>query len=315
LRLIVVGAGLAGLTAARTLVSAGHDVTVFDKGRAPGGRMATRRIGAATVDHGAQFFTARSDVLGVLVREWTADGLVTEWCRGFGADPDGFPRYAVRGGMNALAKHLAAGLDVRCSAMVFAICRGAHGWAVQLDDASHHPCDGVVVTCPLPQSYSLLVPAEVTMPETLLRTDYDRTLALLAVLDGPSAVPEPGGVHGAPGFTFIADNLRKGVSAAPALTMHADPPWSKANWDADREVTHAALLALAAPWLGSATVVESQVKRWRFATPRTIWPDPCWRPEDGSPVVLAGDAFAGPRVEGAILSGAAAARSLLADAT
>jgi predicted NAD/FAD-dependent oxidoreductase len=310
--MIVVGAGLAGLSAARTMALAGHDVTVFDKGRAPGGRMATRRIGAATFDHGAQFFTARSDAFAAMVDDWMASGLVTEWCRGFGAEPDGHPRYAVRGGMNALAKHLAAGLDVRCPMMVFAIRRDANRWAVQIDDGSLHRCDGLVVTCPVPQSYSLLVPAEIAIPEPLLRTDYDRTLALLAVLDGPGAVPEPGGVQGAPGFTFIGDNRRKGISAVPALTLHADPVWSKTHWDADREATHAALLASAKPWLGAARVVESQVKRWRFATPRTIWPEPCWRPEDGSPVVLAGDAFAGPRVEGAILSGVAAARSLLA---
>jgi predicted NAD/FAD-dependent oxidoreductase len=52
-RIVVVGAGLAGLTAARSLVAGGHDVLVLDKGRSPGGRMATRRIGGATFDHGA----------------------------------------------------------------------------------------------------------------------------------------------------------------------------------------------------------------------------------------------------------------------
>jgi renalase len=312
-RVIVVGAGLAGLTAARTLVAGGHDVTVFDKGRGPGGRMATRRIGAATFDHGAQFFTVRSEELAAMTAGWITDGLVTEWCRGFGPTADGYPRYALRAGMNALPKHLAAGLDVRCPALVFGFRREPGGWSVQLDDASLHPCDAIVVTCPLPQAYSLLVSAEVTMPETLFRTDYDRTIALLAVLDGPSAVPEPGGVQDAPGFTFIGDNRRKGISAVPALTMHTDPAWSKAHWDTDRVGTHDALLALAAPWLGGARIVDSQVKRWRFATPKAIWPEPCWRPDSGAPFVLAGDAFAGPKVEGAILSGAAAARSLMVD--
>ncbi len=93
--------------------------------------------------------------------------------------------------------------------------------------------------------------------------------------------------------------------------MHADPAWSEAQWDADRAATAAALLDLAAPFIGEATVVEHQVKRWRFATPRTIWPEPCYLAEAAAPLVLAGDAFAGPRVEGAILSGLAAADALL----
>ncbi len=313
MRVIVVGAGLAGLAAAGAIAGRGHTVTVFDKGRGPGGRMATRRIGAATLDHGAQFFTARSEELAALVRTWSQDGLVTTWCHGFGDEPDGYPRYAVRGGMNALAKHLAHGLDVRCASMVFAVRRTTGAFTVQLDDASMYACDAVVMACPVPQAYSLLVSADVRMPEALLRTDYDRTLALLAVLDRPGAVPEPGGVQGAPGFTFIADNQRKGVSAVPALTLHADPAWSEAHWDSDRDETHSELRAAAAPWIGAATIVDSQVKRWRFATPRSIWPEPCWRPEDGLPAAIAGDAFAGPRVEGAILSGMAAARSLLDD--
>ena len=58
--------------------------------------------------------------------------------------------------------------------------------------------------------------------------------------------------------------------------------------------------------------VEHQVKRWRFATPRTIWPEPCWVASGTDPLALAGDAFAGPRVEGAVLSGLAAADALLA---
>ncbi len=311
MHVIVVGAGLAGLSAAGALRDGGHTVTVFDKGRGPGGRVATRRIGAATIDHGAQFFTARDDEFAALVAGWRDAGLVSEWCRGFTDPPDGHPRYVVRGGMNALPKHLAAGLDVRCSSLVFGVHRTPAGFSVQLDDASTHPADALVVTCPLSQTFGLILSADVVMPEALWRTDYDRTIALLAVLDGPSGVPPPGGVQGADGFTFIGDNMAKGISAVPALTFHAEPAWSDAHWDDPADEAHRQLLASAAPWIGDARVVDSQVKRWRFATPRTIWPERCWRADTAAPLVVAGDAFAGPRVEGAVLSGLAAARSVM----
>jgi renalase len=310
-RLIVVGAGLAGLSAAGRIAAGGHQVTLFDKGRGPGGRLATRRIAGATFDHGAQFFTVRSAAFGALVEGWIGAGQVFEWCRGF-ATVDGYPRYAVRGGMNALAKRLARGLDVRPSSMAFAVRRRPGGWDVLLDDGSVHACDGVVLTCPLPQSFALLVTADVDMPTALARTDYDRTLCLLAVLDRPGAVPAPGGVQGAPGLTFVGDNQAKGISAVPALTIHADPAWSADWWDAPRPAAESALVSLAAPFVGSARIVAHQVKRWRFATPRTIWPEPCWMAEAPAPLVLAGDAFAGPRVEGAVLSGLAAAERILA---
>lgn len=324
MHVVVVGAGLAGLSAAGALSEAGHSVTVFDKGPGPGGRMATRRIGAATFDHGAQFFTARDPEFVALVAQWQRSGLVAEWCRGFTDPPDGHPRYMVHGGMNALAKHLASAIDVRCNSLVFGVHRtpsgpGVHrtlaasgtGWSVQLDDDSTHPADALVMTCPTAQTFSLVLSADVVLPEALWRTDYDRTIALLAVLDRPGAVPAPGGVQGAEGFTFIGDNYAKGISAVPAITFHADPDWSAAQWDEPADETHQILLAAARPWLGDAEVIDSQVKRWRFATPRAIWPERCWRSDDAAPLVVAGDAFAGPRVEGAVLSGLAAARSLL----
>ena len=124
-----------------------------------------------------------------------------------------------------------------------------------------------------------------------------------SVLDRQPDVPAPGGVQGAANLTFVGDNMAKGVSAAPALTAHADPAWSERWWPADRAATADALLELAAPYIGDAKVVEHQVKRWRFATPRSIWPERCWMAPTPMPAIVAGDAFAGPRVEGAILSG------------
>lgn len=313
-RVVVVGAGLAGLTAARELMSRDVDVVVFDKGRGVGGRMATRRIdtsvGTAVFDHGAQFFTARSDAFRSMVEEWQRGDIVYEWCRGFG-DTDGHPRYVARGGMAALTKHLARDLDVRTSTLVFSVSHGdTDRWIVTLDDGSTHPADGVVLTCPIPQSYSLVANTSIELPNDLLMTDYERTLGVLAVLDRPSAVPDPGGLQNPDGvFSWIGDNQRKGVSPIPALTLHANPTWSLDHWDATHDDAHAALLAAAREYIGDAEVIESQFKRWRFATPMKVWPDACWRDESGT-LVLAGDAFAGPKVEGAVTSGLSAAHSL-----
>ncbi|HWM21212.1 MAG TPA: FAD-dependent oxidoreductase [Ilumatobacteraceae bacterium] len=313
MRIVVVGAGLTGLTAARSLDAGGHEVLVLDKGRSPGGRMATRRIGDATFDHGAQFFTVRGDALAAQVAAWEVDGVVRVWCHGFTADGDGYPRYVGTRGMTAIAKHMAGGLDVRCGAMVFAIRRpigSGNGWEVVVDDGTVHRADAVISTCPLPQTFSLLFEAGVDLPRELVADDYDRTIALLAVLDGPSAVPPPGGAQQPDGiFSFVADNSVKGISAVPAVTLHAGPAWSLEHWDAPRPAVHDALIAAAAPWFGTARLVDSQVKRWRFATPRSPWPEPCWVAPDGS-LVVAGDAFAGPKVEGAYNSGLAAAAAL-----
>ena len=55
----VIGAGMAGIACARTLMQAGHRVTVFEKSKGFSGRMSTRNSAFGTFDHGAQYFTVR----------------------------------------------------------------------------------------------------------------------------------------------------------------------------------------------------------------------------------------------------------------
>jgi predicted NAD/FAD-dependent oxidoreductase len=155
------------------------------------------------------------------------------------------------------------------------------------------------------------VAADVQLPEELARTEYDRTIALLVTLDRPSVMTEPGGLqHPTDQLSFVGDNRLKGISDSNALTIHANAGWSEAHWGDRPEVLIDALTAAAEPFIGSATVTAAQIKKWRFATPRTIWPEPCWAAPTVSGLALAGDAFAGPKVEGAVLSGLAAAAAL-----
>jgi predicted NAD/FAD-dependent oxidoreductase len=312
MRIVVVGAGIAGLIAAQSLSKSGHDVVVVDKGRSPGGRIATRRIDDATLDHGAQFFTVRDFLFESHVSEWIASGVVTEWCRGFDTSSqnnDGYPRYRGVHGMTDIAKHLAQGLDVRCNTLAFSIARGATSkWQLKIDDGSVLNADAIIVTCPLPQAYALLVTANIELPESMLRTEYDRTICLLAVLNQSSAVTKPGGLQNPDEtFSFIADNAIKGISSAVALTMHANPQFSLEHWDTSTDDVQRLLLERASPWIGAATVITSQIKKWRLATPLTIWPERYWA---NDMIVLAGDAFGGPKIEGAALSGLSAANYL-----
>lgn len=327
----IVGAGLAGLVAARELTATGARVRLLDKGVGPGGRLATRRIGDATVDHGAQFFTVRSDEFDQLVERWRADGAPIErWSSGFAqatdvrAGPhgvtstagDGHPRYIVTGGMQTLATTLARGLDVVADTRVTAIWPRAGRWrlaATGVDGMRTHDAGAVLCTAPVAQTLALLDRGGTTLPEdadaTLRALAYDPCLALLAVVDRDPELPAPGGVQFAAGpVRWLADNARKGVSTVPAVTLHAAGAWSATWYEAADQVVGATLHAWLAPWLGGASVHRWQVKRWRYSQPRDPAEQRSVRADvDGLPVVFAGDAFGHARVEGAARSGLAAA--------
>lgn len=300
---VVVGAGIAGLVAARTLAAAGYGVIVLEQGPVVGGRLATALIGAARLDHGAQFFTVRGEQFGHVVQDAVAQGAVQEWCRGF-SEVDGFARYVGREGMVGLAHWLAAGLDVRTG--------------VRVTDLAEFPAAGYVLTAPIPQSLNVLAnSARLPHPDLadrLAAFTYEPVLAVLAELDAEPALPAPGALQLAehPRFSFIADNRAKGVSAVPAVTFHVTNAVSRARWAEPDDVLLTSLLAEGAGWLGGAGVLQAQLVRWRYAAPSVLWPAThLVVSEHPQPIVMAGDGFDGPKVEGAFCSGLAASQALV----
>jgi renalase len=318
----VIGAGLSGLVAASALLDAGRDVLVIEKEDEVGGRLATRRIGDATLDHGAQFFTVRGDDFRLTVDAAIEGGIVDVWCHGFEID-DGYPRYFCPNGMSSFALWLADSIGARCGV----IATGKHvdsiqahddGWTVVVEGEPGYTASDLMVTAPVPLSMSLLdeggVFLEPELDKTLRAISYKPTLALLVTLETPSAVAAPGGIQRTEDdlFTFISDNHHKGVSAIPALTFHVNGRVSGARWNDNPAVVIAELLAAAKPWIGDSPIVEIELQKWKFAGPHTPHPERCViaRTSPGL-LVLAGDAFGGPKVEGAFNSGLAAAAAIL----
>lgn len=320
---LVVGAGVAGLVAACTLQSAGHDVIVVDKGRSVGGRLATRRIGGGVADHGAQYFTARSKEFQNQIDRWIREGLVYLWAMGFstgsltGNDASGHPRYAVRGGMNQLAKHLATGLTVDVDVEIQRIEREDNRWLAIAEGGDRYEAAALLLTPPVPQSLSLLDAGQIGLVgeerQALERITYSPCIAAIFRFSGNVKIPAPGGiqrpVHTIP---WIADNQQKGISNECVLTLHADPDYSRRYWDAPEVEIVETMQAYLQPYLQSeARLIEAQIKRWRYSFPETLYAKPVLLAAELPPLAFAGDAFGGPRVEGAYLSGLAAGQALL----
>ena len=318
--ILIIGAGIAGLTAAALLQEAGLPAMVLDKGRGVGGRMATRRFGNGRFDHGAQYFTAREETFRQQVAAWQAAGVAGVWAHGFAAGDEapvaGHPRYCGVTGMTAVPKHLAGALDVRLQTRVTAVIREENHWLAQTESGQQFRGQALLLTPPVPQSLALLATGQVHLPVDIERElqalTYNPCLALMVLLAGPSRLPAPGGLRPENSkIAWIADNHQKGISPdGHAVTIHATPAYSRRRWADDAAAIAAGLLQEASTWLGPE-IVEWQLHRWRYAQPTTTYAQPALLLPGAPAVAFAGDAFGGPRVEGAALSGQAAAQALL----
>ncbi|MFN2556100.1 MAG: NAD(P)/FAD-dependent oxidoreductase [Nitriliruptorales bacterium] len=329
-RCVVVGAGIAGLLAATRLREHGVAVVVLDEHDRPGGRMSTRHHRGGVWDHGAQYFTARDPAFQHLCAAWQAAGVTTTWFRGLpppdtpDLPPDDprrdEPHHCGTRGMRSVPEHLAAPLDVRCRSRVARLTATRSGWRVRAltwgDGEADFDADAVLVTAPVPRSLTLLEGEMGSLPGVIRNElpglSYHPTLAVLALLEAPSELPEPGGYHGdGDPLDWIADNHQKGISPTPSITLHAGELFSRQHFEDDPDEWAPELLEAARPLLG-APVTAWWTARWPHATPVETYPERTVVIDSPGLVAFAGDAFAGPRVEGAALSGLAAAEELVA---
>lgn len=315
-RVAIVGAGLAGLTAARHLTERGGTVTVFEKSAGFGGRLATRRLDSgAAFDHGAQYFTVSDPGFAALVDHCISLGVAGEWTgaivkltRGVVEATEPRPRYVGVPGMSALGRHLAQSLDVRQKVRIVAAERRADRWTLQAEGgASFGDFDVLLVAVPAPQVAELL-PADLRgrLPSAPMLPCW----AVLATAGEPVPTTWDGAfVHESP-LSWVARNSSKpGRPPVPECwVLHGSPAWSQEHLEKAPEEVAALLIAAFAEAVGQPVpdMAAASVHRWRYSLARPPLESAAYV-DEAARLVIAGDWLAGGRVEGAYLSGVAAA--------
>jgi photolyase PhrII len=328
LAVAVIGAGVAGLAAARTLADQNHDVTVFEKSRGRGGRAATRHIpdapvGEVAVDHGAQYFTARDPRFRRRAVSWAQRGVVAAWRGRFGVVADGTIMPAGEGderwvgvpGMSALGRMLSEGLDLRLSTRVAPPERMPDGWLLT-DDAGAYlgRFDRVLVAVPAPQAVALLAGAP-ALAARAAAVGFAPCWTVLAGFSEPPDLPWDGLFVNTGALGWTARNDGKPGRAGAVWVLHGAPDWSDVHLEDAPEPVTAALLAAFGDIVGGLLpgLVWHQVHRWRFARAAQPLAAGClW--DGGLGIGACGDWCADARIEGAWLSGEALAGRVLAAA-
>lgn len=321
-RVGIVGAGLAGLTAGRTLHDAGLVATLFDKGRRAGGRLSTRRTDAFQFDHGAQYLTARDPAFQAVVDRLVSQGVLAEWtprlARLAGGElhvvEDDRQRFVGLPTMSAFPRALAPGLDVREHVRIERVLREGERWTlVDTDGERHEGFDSVLITAPVVQARDLLGGE---FPGALATANGATLRPCLAVMLGLAeryGVPFDGAwVDGSP-LAWIARNSSKpGRPAGESWILHADHMWTEARLEEDREASGEALVRELRRVTGVPLpkVEHRAVHLWGYALADPALEEGCLVDRELG-IALAGDWCAGNRVEGAWRSGRAAAAALI----
>ncbi|MDI6099359.1 FAD-dependent oxidoreductase [Actinoplanes sp. NEAU-A12] len=294
---VVVGAGIAGLSCARALAAGGARVRVVERGRVPGGRLASKRYDGRYADIGAAYLVADDPDFTAQVTSWESRGLARPWTDTFrvypgGAETAGPMRWAAPGGLRSLAADLTDGLDVRLSAPL---------------DAVPGDADVVVLAMPGPQALRLAPPPAIVAAATAQIWQS----VITAVLTYPSH--EWGELHGAfvndhPTLATVCDDGDRRGDGAPVLVAHSTAALAARHLE-DPETAGPILAGAVGELLGLRAEPEARVHRWTYARSE---PTDAPYAVDGR-VWLCGDAFGRPRVQTAWLSGRAVARALLGD--
>ncbi|MFK7738490.1 MAG: FAD-dependent oxidoreductase [Pirellulaceae bacterium] len=327
-KIAVIGAGLSGCMAARTLRDHALDVTVFEKSRGAGGRMATRRNDFGEFDHGAQYFTARDPRFQRYVESWIDQGVVAEWDSEIVVfDEPNSPRpsesvsrnrrFVGTPRMNSIARQLASDLEIRTEVQVSTIALNESQYALQTADGEDlGSFDRVIVATPAPQAADLVTDfAELAEPIRNVR--MNPCWAVMIELGGSAPFSWSGAFVNTGPLRWIACNStkpgRKG--AFEHFVLHASPDWSTEHLEESAEEVAEFLYQA---FLDLTGLSESsppqpsflQAHRWRYSIPDVAGSQRCYWNEDKT-LVACGDWAGGPRVEGAFLSGSAAAGIIL----
>lgn len=303
----IIGAGLAGLACARTLVAAGQTVRLFDKGRGPGGRVATRRVAAdgqaLQFDHGAQYVTARGAPFTAALH----GAPIAAW-------PDA-ERWVATPGMSALPRFLAAGLDIAQSVEVNGLACEPGAWRLLSNTADPAgPFRGVVLAIPPVQAARLLEPVAPSLAASLAAVEIAPCWTAMAAF--PSALPLPDTLRPGSGPIGWAarDSAKPGRDPTrECWVIQARPDWSRAMLEQAAATAASLLLEALATAAGGTLPPPLYVAghRWRYAAVEQPLGAPCvWEPRLG--IGLAGDWCVGARAEAAFDSGTALAAAIAA---
>ena len=336
----IIGAGCSGLAAAHELHDAGYAVTLFEQNQEVGGRAATREQKGFIYDYGAQYIKRGSPISISLITErfqltdlidiakpvWTfhADGHIQE------GDPiqNAEPKWNYRSGLQALAKRMAQGLDIRLETRIDYLQSDITGWKL----FSHRgenigEFDRVLITIPAHEAAEFVKNSQIQtrfQEEISVLLEKAKYNPLISVMLGYRPIPIERPYYAlvntdkAHAISWLAWEHEKTLERVPKgagmLIAQMAPAYSHDNW----HMPDAEIISDVADRI--TTLLEEPLKkpffsdiyRWKYALPTDkVDAEQLNALTMAVGLAFCGDAFVGGRVHLALEHGVNVARQLI----
>ncbi|SMO78550.1 NAD(P)/FAD-dependent oxidoreductase [Fodinibius sediminis] len=324
----IIGASFSGLIAGSRLAKAGHDVTIIERNRSVGGRLASVELDDMILDYGVSHFSAQTSTFRAFLEELSQKEEVREWAEEFSMfdgdqfhveDPNASPltKYALTNGMRAIAKYLSRWVDIKSQEKAGGLTyigpdrSKKRSWMINLTDINVFECDAVLIAAPAPEAYGVLQTAQdETAARKIIRVIdevyYDDCISLAATYNREA--PNWKGIEcERSALKWIGnESSKRGIRDQTGLALHSSHPFARENERKDDEEVTRQLLEEASTITGSWVLqpASTYLHRWKFFRARNPIDEYFMELEMiDAPLALIGNYFGGQSLENAFLSG------------
>lgn len=328
----VIGAGLAGLICAQQLKQAGYQVVVVEKSRGLGGRLATRRLQGTSADHGVPYLENQGPLSQSLIHSLLQQNILQTGSLVEQPGSDKLelkhgpkPCYTAAAGLTAVAKFLAAGLEIWRSQRVQALVPELQTWQLSLEaGADAMPpltARAVVIAIPAPQALMLLEPVleqgiSPDLVQAVRSVEFDPCFSVIATyapelqINRSNLLEQAVTLTDSAELAWVSLESTKRPTPFPVLVAQSTAAFAQRYLEAQdlKPIGQRLLEQVSQIFLPEFNNPdELQIHRWRYARVRQPLKERCLATNLPLPLVCSGDWCGGKQVENALESGLAAA--------